>query len=103
MLLRLDSTAEFGLAGYQAGEMRTFRGIAIRRSGSVRGLWSFSDGHYRWLPVGYKSEPYATASLDRAARHMMLLVLKALLVRRSVRRNTEAAAGEAEQTMAKVA
>lgn len=83
---RLDALAEFSLAGYQTGEMRTFRGIVVRRGGSVRGLWSFVDGHYRWLPVACNSEAYATSSIDRAMRHMMLLVLKALLVRRSVRR-----------------
>lgn len=86
---RLDALPEFSLAGYQTGEMRTFRGIVIRRGGSVRGLWSFVDGHYRWLPVACNSEAYATASIDRALRHTMLLILKALLVRRSVRRTAQ--------------
>lgn len=86
---RLENLSEFDMAGYQAVEMRTFRGVVIRRAGSVRGLWTFADGHYRWVPVGCKSEPYATAHEDRAVRHMMLLVLKGLLVRRAVRRTMQ--------------
>ena len=85
---RLDALPEFAMCGYQTGEMRTFRGVVIRRSGSVRGLWSFADGHYRWLPVACNSEPYATASGDRAVRQMMLIVLKQLLIRRAVRRTS---------------
>lgn len=83
---RLDGLPEFAMCGYQTGEMRTFRGIVIRKGGSVRGLWSYADGHYRWLPVSCNSETYVTAIPDRALRHMMLLVLKQLLVRRAVRR-----------------
>jgi hypothetical protein len=88
---RLERLPEFDLAGYQAVEMRTFRGVVIRRAGNVRGLWTFADGHYRWIPVGCNSEPYATAHEDRAVRHMMLLVLKGLLVRRAVRKTMQTA------------
>lgn len=90
---RLDALPEFAMAGYQTGEMRTFHGVVIRRSGSVRGLWTHADGHYRWLPVACNSEPYATASSDRALRHMMLLVLKGLLLRQSIRKGTRTGEG----------
>lgn len=94
---------EFGLAGYQAVETRTFRGVVIRRAGNVRGLWTYTDGLYRWLPVGCNSEPYATAHEDRALRHMMLLVLKGLLVRRAVRKTVYNAPGTAPEGVRKVA
>jgi hypothetical protein len=99
---RLEELPEFALAGYQVLENRTFRGVLVRRSGSVRGLWTFTDGHYRWIPVGCNSEPYATGHEDRALRHMMLLVLKGLLVRRAVRKmlHGDAQANDAERSVA---
>ncbi len=100
---RLELLSEFEMAGYQALEMRTFRGVVIRRAGSVRGLWTFADGHYRWLPVGCNSEPYATAHEDRALRHMMLIILKGLLVRRAVRKTMHPVAGAAAEANRNVA
>lgn len=100
---RLQRLPEFGLAGYQLVEMRTFRGVVVRRAGNVRGLWTYSDGHYRWFPVGCNSEPYATANDERAMRHMMLLVLKGLLVRRAVRKTVQAASNGAPEGVRNVA
>lgn len=100
---RLESLPEFDMAGYQAVEMRTFRGVVIRRAGNVRGLWTFADGHYRWIPVGCNSEPYATAHDDRAVRHMMLLVLKGLLLRRAVRKTMQTAVHGGADTARNVA
>jgi hypothetical protein len=92
---RLEQLPEFALAGYQVLENRTVRGVLVRRGGSVRGLWTYADGHYRWIPVGCNSEPYATSHEDRALRHMMLLVLRGLLVRRAVRKTVH---GETQVT-----
>lgn len=87
---RLEGLPEFAMAGYQTTEMLTFRGVVIRRTGSVRGLWSYHEGHYRWTPVACRSQGFATPCPDRALRHMMLIVLKSLLVRRAVRRTSVA-------------
>lgn len=100
---RLENIPEFELAGYQAVEMRTFRGVVVRRAGSVRGLWTFADGHYRWVPVGCNSEPYATTHEDRALRHMMVLVLKGLLVRRAVRKTMQSGAHSGADAVRNVA
>lgn len=87
----LNTIPEFAAADFATDEMRTFRGVVIRRSGGVRGLWSYSDGQYRWLPISSGFEPYVTPSIERALRQTMLMVLNSLIVRRAIRQSSPSA------------
>lgn len=94
---RLNAIPEFTAADFATDEMRTFRGVVIRRSGGVRGLWSFSDGHYRWMPISCRYEPYVTPSFERALRQTMLMVLNSLIVRRAIRQSPQLASMPARE------
>lgn len=84
---RLEAMPEFAMAGYATGEMRTFRGLVVRRGGAVRGIWTYADGLYRWVAINSGCDAYATPHIERAARQTMLMVLNSLMVRRAVRQS----------------
>jgi hypothetical protein len=86
LLERLAEIPELALCGFQVRAGLTGAGVTLLKGRSYFGAWRISSGSLVWTYSFGGDSSYFAASVEDAARHTMMVVLRILETSRSERR-----------------